>query len=73
MTDINELLGSEAKDLLEYRAKVPRDTLHVPGPDFIDRVFVYTDRSARVLQSIASIFNHGRLAGTGYLSMTRLK
>jgi class I fructose-bisphosphate aldolase len=69
MTDISALLGSEAKDLLEYKAKVPKDTLHVPGPDFIDRIFVYTDRSARVLQGISSIFNHGRLAGTGYLSI----
>jgi class I fructose-bisphosphate aldolase len=69
MTDIEALLGNEAKNLLEYKAKVPKDMLHVPGPDFLDRVFVQTDRSPRVLRNMASVFNHGRLSGTGYLSI----
>jgi class I fructose-bisphosphate aldolase len=69
MTDITGLLGNEAKSLLEHKAKVPVDSLHVPGPDFIDRVLVHTDRSARVLRSIASVFDNGRLGGTGYVSI----
>lgn len=69
MSDVRALLGDEAKDLLEYKAKVPNDTLHLPGPDFIDRVLVHTDRLSQVLRSISSVFNNGRLGGTGYLSI----
>ena len=69
MSDVLSLLGSEAKDLLEFKAKVPKDTLHLPGPDFIDRVLTHTDRSSQVLRSIASVFNNGRLGGTGYVSI----
>jgi class I fructose-bisphosphate aldolase len=69
MTDIAALLGKEAKDILEHKAKVPKDMIHVPGPDFIDRVLVHTDRSSRVLRNLADVFNNGRLGGTGYLSI----
>mgnify|MGYP006307152345 FL=1 len=59
--EIQELLGDEARDLLEYEAKVSKDLLHIPGPDFIDRVFVQSDRKANVLKNLQSLFNHGRL------------
>jgi len=69
MTDIAKLLGDEAKDILEYRAKVSKDMLHLPGPDFFERVLVYTDRPTAVLRNMRSVFSHGRLANTGYLSI----
>lgn len=69
-TDIIELLGSEAESLLNYQSKtVPKDQLHLPGPDFVDRVMSYTDRGPAVLRNMNAIFNNGRLAGTGYLSV----
>ncbi len=68
--DYVKLLGEDAQDLLTYQAKgIPADTLELPGPDFIDRVFSQTDRSPQVLRNLASMYNHGRLAGTGYLSI----
>jgi class I fructose-bisphosphate aldolase len=68
--DIEEILGNEAESLLSYHSKtVPREMLHLPGPDFIDRVLVGTDRPPTVLRNIGSMFNHGRLSGTGYLSI----
>jgi len=67
--EIKKILGNDAEDLLSYKAKVSKDTLHLPGPDFIDRIFVQTDRSSVVLRNMATMFNHGRLAGTGYLSV----
>ncbi len=67
---IEKLLGNEAEDLLNYQAKgVPKTSLHLPGSDFIDRIFASTDRSTRVLGSLQQVFNHGRLAGTGYVSI----
>ncbi|MEU9239594.1 class I fructose-bisphosphate aldolase [Streptomyces shenzhenensis] len=70
MTDIQELLGDEAKDLLTYSAQgIPRDDLVLPGPDFVDRVVSGTDRSPRVLRNLQSLFDQGRLAGTGYVSI----
>ena len=69
-TDIQRILGDEADSLLSYQSKtVPREMLHLPGPDFIDRVLVGTDRPPTVLRNIGSMFNHGRLSGTGYLSI----
>jgi len=50
-------------------ATIPRERLHLPGPDFVDRVYALTDRSQQVLRSLTQVFNHGRLAGTGYLSI----
>jgi len=67
---INTLLGSEAEDLLNHQCQgISKETLHLPGPDFIDRVWVMSDRPTGVLRSLAAMFNHGRLAGTGYLSI----
>ena len=68
--DIQSLLGEEAESLLTHTCKgVPRDTIMLPGPDFIDRAMVQTDRSPTVLRNLASLYSHGRLAGTGYLSI----
>ena len=67
---IVELLGDSAKSLLEHKCTtVPKEKLHLPGPDFVDRVFVQTDRNPQVLCSLSRMFNTGRLAGTGYLSI----
>jgi fructose-bisphosphate aldolase, class I len=66
---IKELLGSEADALLSYKAKVSKDRLHLPGPDFVDRIFVPTDRNINVLKNLQWIFQSGRLAGTGYVSI----
>ncbi len=66
---INELLGKEAKSLLEYKAKFPKDQLNLPGPDFIDRVLIHSDRNINVIKSLNSIFQNGRLSGTGYVSI----
>ncbi len=70
MNDVVERLGEEAKGLLEHRCTtIPKDSLTLPGPDFIDRVFVDSDRSNNVLRHLQGMFDHGRLAGTGYLSI----
>ena len=67
---IKEHLGDESAYLLDHRCeKIPKNQLHVPGSDFIERVFSHTDRSNQVLRNLASLYNHGRLAGTGYLSI----
>ncbi|MDP1761898.1 MAG: class I fructose-bisphosphate aldolase [Deltaproteobacteria bacterium] len=67
---IQSLLGAEADDLLNHKCKgFSKESLHLPGPDFIDRVWMMSDRSPGVLRSLASLFGHGRLAGTGYLSI----
>jgi class I fructose-bisphosphate aldolase len=67
---IEEILGDEAESLLTYQSRtIPKEMLHLPGPDFIDRVCVVTDRSPVVLRNLSTMFNHGRLAGTGYLSI----
>ena len=67
---IEELLGEDGRALLEFNSpKISKDLLHAPGPDFIDRIWVNSDRSPRVLSSLQSLFDHGRLRGTGYLSI----
>ncbi len=67
---IRELLGNEADDLLSHECKtIPKDQLHLPGPDFVDRVLVPSDRNSNVLRNMEWLFNTGRLAGTGYLSI----
>jgi class I fructose-bisphosphate aldolase len=66
---IEELLGSEANDLLTYRAKVDSSHLHLPGPDFVDRVWAPSDRSPQVLRSLQALYGGGRLANTGYVSI----
>ena len=67
--NIKNLLGDDAS-LLDYKCKgIPKDRLHLPGPDFIDRVVYNSDRPVNVMKNLAWIFGHGRLAGTGYLSI----
>ena len=66
---IQSLLGDDAQELLNHKCAVSNNMLHVPGPDFIDRVFVHTDRSPAVLRNMQSLFSHGRLADTGYVSI----
>ncbi|MHB1987035.1 MAG: class I fructose-bisphosphate aldolase [Acidimicrobiales bacterium] len=69
-TDVHELLGDEAESLLTHHATAfPRERLILPGPDFVDRVFVASDRPVAVLRNLAHTFGHGRLGGTGYLSI----
>ncbi len=66
---IEQMLGSD-KDLLTYECKgIPKSALYLPGPNFIDNVVSQSDRSPRVMAALHRIFNHGRLAGTGYLSI----
>lgn len=70
MTDITTLLGQEAESLLSHVCRgIPKERLHTPGPDYIDRVVAQSDRKPAVLRSLAALFGHGRLAGTGYLSI----
>src|SRR5216110_2961385 len=67
---IAELLGDEAQELLEHKSQaIPSSQLYLPGPDFIDRVCAQSDRSPSVLRSMQSLLEHGRLAGTGYVSI----
>ncbi|MHC5939484.1 class I fructose-bisphosphate aldolase [Nostoc sp.] len=66
---IESLLGKEAEDLLTYKAKVSRDLLHLPGPDFVDRIWLNTDRNPQVLRNLQLLYSTGRLANTGYLSI----
>lgn len=67
---IEELLGDEARTLLDHQAQtIPKDQLYLPGPDFVDRVVAQSDRSPAVLRSLQSLIDHGRLAGTGYVSI----
>jgi class I fructose-bisphosphate aldolase len=68
--DLQSLLGDDADDLLGHTCKgVTREQLTLPGPDFLDRVVTATDRSPQVLRAIGSLYGHGRLAGTGYVSI----
>ena len=68
--ELEQLLGDRARSLLEHRCKtIPKEKLHLPGPEFVDRVYAQADRPTAVLRSLAQIFNQGRLAGTGYLSI----
>ncbi|MGZ4729597.1 MAG: class I fructose-bisphosphate aldolase [Acidimicrobiales bacterium] len=70
MTDIQGLLGDEADSLLTYVSKgIPRDDLTLPGGDIVDRVYRDSDRSPQVLRNLQSLFGHGRLAGTGHVSI----
>ena len=67
---IAELLGDDAQTLLEHRCQtISASDLHLPGPDFIDRVCSVTDRSNQVLRNLQGLFNHGRLGGTGHVSI----
>lgn len=67
---IEELLGKEADDLLTHECEtISKDNLHLPGPDYVDNVWAQSDRNPRVLRNLQSLFDNGRLAGTGYLSI----
>ena len=70
MRDVAALLGDGADYLLGHAAKaIPAEDLHLPGPDFVDRIGTATDRSPQVLRNLQALFDHGRLAGTGYVSI----
>jgi class I fructose-bisphosphate aldolase len=70
VVDIQSLLGDESESLLTHESKgIPRDDLNLPGADYIDRVFSLTERPPQVLRNLQSLFDHGRLAGTGYVSI----
>ncbi len=67
---ITKLLGNEADYLLDHKCKtVPKSQLHLPGPDFVDRIFIPSDRPNSVLRNLQLMYNTGRLAGTGYMSI----
>ncbi len=68
--DTASLLGDEASSLLDHTATAfPKERLTIPGPDFLDEVFAWSDRSPAVLRNLGAMYNHGRLGGTGYLSI----
>ncbi|MGB5186379.1 MAG: class I fructose-bisphosphate aldolase [Acidimicrobiia bacterium] len=68
--DIQSLLGADADTLLNYQSTgIPKEDLVLPGPDFVDRVFGQTDRNSQVLRNLGLLFNSGRLAGSGYVSI----
>lgn len=70
LSTIEKALGSKAGYYLEHQCTtISRDQLHLPGPDFVDRVWANSDRSPRVLRSLQTLFNSGRLSGTGYVSI----
>ncbi len=70
MTNIAQLLGDKADSLLNFKnPKIAKERLHLPGPDFIDRIWAVSDRNNRVIGSLQRLFGHGRLAGTGYVSI----
>jgi class I fructose-bisphosphate aldolase len=70
LSGIEELLGTDARQLLEHTSQtISRDQLQTPGPDFVDRVWAQSDRSPQVLRSLQTLFDNGRLRGTGYLSI----
>ena len=67
---IEEILGDEAANLLQHQCKtISKDLLHLPGPDYVERIYGASDRQTRVLGSLESLLSHGRLAGTGYVSI----
>jgi class I fructose-bisphosphate aldolase len=68
--NIRSSLGDEAESLLAHRCQtIDKSQLHLPGPDFVDRVWASSDRPVRVLRNMQALFGHGRLSGTGYLSI----
>jgi fructose-bisphosphate aldolase, class I len=70
ITKIREMLGDEAGTLLDHVCKtIPKENLQLPGGDFVDRVWAFSDRNPSVLRSLQSLYGHGRLAGTGYVSI----
>lgn len=69
-SEIQKALGDKSGSLLSFsNPRISRDMLHVPGPDFVDRIFTCSDRNNKVLANLERMFRHGRLGGTGYLSI----
>ena len=67
---IEEILGDDAASLLQHQCKtISKETLHLPGPDYVERIYSVSDRPTRVLTTLQSLLDHGRLAGTGYVSI----
>jgi len=70
INQIEEYLGAQAREMLDYEANgIPKETLHLPGPDWVDRIHVPSDRPVPVLRSLEALLGNGRLAGTGYVSI----
>ena len=70
MVDLEALLGADAEDLLSHTCKgIPKEMLELPGPDYLDRVMSVSDRNATVLRNLGTLYSHGNLGGTGYLSI----
>jgi class I fructose-bisphosphate aldolase len=69
-SSVEQILGEDGPSLLQHQCKtIPRESLHVPGPDYVDRIYAGSDRPTRVLTSLQALLNHGRLGGTGYVSI----
>ena len=69
-SNLEQILGEDAAPLLRHQCRtIPKESLHLPGPDYVERIYSVSDRPIRVLGSLQSLINHGRLAGTGYLSI----
>src|SRR4051812_17275958 len=67
---IQELLGADAETLLDFSSpKIPKESLHLPSSDFVDKIWINSDRNLNVLRSLQTLFDNGRLKGTGYLSI----
>ncbi len=69
MPNVEEILGAEATTLLKHQCKIPKETLHLPGPDFVERIHLSSNRPVPVLGRLQSLLDHGRLRGTGYVSI----
>ncbi|MFM9872710.1 MAG: class I fructose-bisphosphate aldolase [Fimbriimonadaceae bacterium] len=70
ISEIQSILGNQAENLLGHKCQtIDKSMLHLPGPDFVDRIYSQSDRNNKVLNSLQNMFNHGRLGGTGYLSI----
>src|SRR6187402_2940590 len=69
MPNVEEILGADASTLLKHQCKIPKETLHLPGPDFVERIHLSSNRPVPVLGRLQSLLDHGRLGGTGYVSI----
>src|SRR5712692_1634077 len=70
ISEIEETLGDDAASLLQHQCKtIPKESLHLLGPDYVERIYTRSDRPARVLTSLQALLDHGRLGGTGYVSI----
>src|ERR1700704_1380549 len=69
-SNLEQILGEDAAPLLRHQCKtIPKENIHLPGPDYVERIYGVSDRPIRVLGSLQSLINHGRLGGTGYVSI----